>query len=228
MSTYSINAQVAQAMQDSSSAAATSTAKKKSLDMDDFLKLFVTQMTYQDPLSSSSDSGATGYMTQLAQITMLEQLSQIGAGISASQAYGMIGKYVYIGSGSDLMLGRVDGVINQGGANYLMVGGETYSMSDVYAAVDGGAVASATEDEVLRSADMIGRNVAAIVTDETGVESAVSGKVEKILVKDGVIYLVVDGQNVPLGSIVEISEAASEPGAPEPEIPEPSPEIETA
>lgn len=225
MSTYSVNSQVMQAVQDSSGTGARTT-KKKSLDMDDFLKLIVTQMTYQDPLSGSSDSSSTGFMTQLAQITMLEQLSQIGADISASQAYGMIGKYVYIGSGSSLMLGRVDGVINQGGENYLMVGGETYSMSDVYAAVDGSAGTPATDDEVLKSADMIGRNVTAVVMDEEGGESTVSGKVEKILVEDGVIYLVVDGQNVPLRSIVEISETASAPGAPEPEIPEPQPETE--
>ncbi len=226
MSTYSVNSQVLQAVQDSSGTKAQST-KKSSLDMDDFLKLIVTQMTYQDPLSGSSDSSSAGFMTQLAQITMLEQLSQIGADLSASQAYSMIGKYVYIGSGSDLMLGRVDGVINQGGQNYLMVGGETYSMSDVYAAVDGSANAAATDDEVLKSADMIGRNITATVTDEAGGESTVSGKVEKILVTDGVIYLVVDGQNVPLWSIVEISEAALEPGAPGPEIPEPLPETQT-
>lgn len=225
MSTYSVNPQMLQAVQDSSGTKA-QPAKKKSLDMDDFLKLIVTQMTYQDPLSGSSDSGSAGFMTQLAQITMLEQLSQIGAGISASQAYSMIGKYVYTGSGSNLMLGRVEGVINQGGQNYLMVGGETYSMSDVCAVVDGGA-AAATDDEVLRSADMIGRNITATVTDEAGGESTVFGKVEKILVRDGVIYLVVGGQNVPLWSVVEISEAASEPGVTEPEIPEPLPETQT-
>ncbi|MGI6192874.1 MAG: flagellar hook capping FlgD N-terminal domain-containing protein, partial [Christensenellales bacterium] len=39
-----------QALQSTESAANNRTVKKKSLDMDDFLKLFVTQMTYQDPL----------------------------------------------------------------------------------------------------------------------------------------------------------------------------------
>ncbi|MGI6150599.1 MAG: flagellar hook assembly protein FlgD [Christensenellales bacterium] len=215
MSTNSVSPLVMQALHGNGSAA-TAAPKKKSLDMNDFLKLFVTQMTYQDPLNSASDSSPASYMTQLAQITILEQLSQIGNSISASQAYGMIGKYVYIGSDSNLMLGRVDGVINRGGTSYLMVGGETYSMADVYAAVDGSAVGSATDDEVLKSAALIGRNVTAIVTDESGNESTVSGKVEKILVNDGVIYLVVGGQNVLPGSIVEISDSAAGTFEPEP------------
>lgn len=209
-----------QALQSTESAANNRTVKKKSLDMDDFLKLFVTQMTYQDPLSGSSDSNSASYMTQLAQITMLEQLSQIGNSISAGQAYSMIGKYVYIGSGSDLMLGKVDGVINEGGTSYLMVGGGTYSLSDVYAAVDGNAVGAASDDEVLKSADLIGRNITATVTGESGEASTVSGKVDKILVQDGVIYLVVGGQNVRLSNIVEISDSATGTTVPEPTTPE--------
>ncbi len=207
MSIDTVNAQVMQAIQGSGGTAASSTAKKNTLNVDDFLKLFITQMTHQDPLSGSSDSSGADYMSQLAQITMMEQLSSINEGIVANQTYGMIGKYVYIGdgAGSDLIFGKVDGVVNEGGVNYLMVGGETYSLTDVYAAVDGGAVDPASNDEILKSADMIGRNIAAKIADEAGVESIVTGKVEKMHVKDGVVYLVVAGRDVPLSSIVEVA-----------------------
>lgn len=229
MSTYSVNPQVMQALQGTGTAAATSTKtkKKSSLDMDDFLKLLVTQMTYQDPLGGTSgDSSSTGFLTQLAQITMLEQLSQISSSLAAGQAYSMIGKYVYISSGTDLILGRVDGVITEGGTSYLMVGGETYSLSDVYAAMDGTAV-GASNDEVLKSAGLIGRNVTAAVTDDQGAETAVSGRVDKVVVQNGLIYLVVGGKYVPLGSIIEVSDPDGAEPAQEPAIPETAPEGES-
>jgi flagellar basal-body rod modification protein FlgD len=177
------------------------------LDMDSFLKLFVAQLASQDPLSGSSGgSGGTDYISQLAQLTMLEQFTALNSALSSSQVYSMIGKYVYIGDGTKdgTVQGIVDGVVTEGDEQYLLVGGKYYSMSDVFLVVDPDAVSGATQDQILQSANLIGKTVTAVVTKD-GEETTITGKVEEIVVEDGVIYLVIDGENVALGNITGIS-----------------------
>jgi len=75
----------------------------QSLGEDDFLKLFVTQLQYQDPLSPMD---STGFTSQLAQFSSLEQLTNINTAIgnlASSQALtqnalaaGLIGKNVLV------------------------------------------------------------------------------------------------------------------------------------
>jgi flagellar basal-body rod modification protein FlgD len=217
MSTDAVSSSALRTLADYQSSTKTSSKSGSSIDMDDFLKLFVAQLSCQDPLSSSSGSSSgTDYISQLAQITMLEQLSGLNDSLNASQVYGMIGNYVYIGesSDSDLIFGKVDGVIKEDGVNYLMVGGSLYDISEVYAVIDPDTASAATDDQVLKSADLIGKTVTASVTttDSEGEQtvSTVTGKVEKILVQDGTIYLVIDDQNVKLDDITEIAETAAE------------------
>ncbi|CAM2895022.1 flagellar hook capping FlgD N-terminal domain-containing protein [Paenibacillus sediminis] len=71
-------------------------AKKTELGQDEFLKLLVTQMQYQDPLSPMDN---TQYIAQLAQFSSLEQLTKISSQITAlgqdlGNASGLIGKEV--------------------------------------------------------------------------------------------------------------------------------------
>lgn len=74
---------------------------KNILSKDDFLKLFMTQMRYQDPLNPKDYEA---FASQLAQFSSIEQLSNIGKGVEnlrsdmvaeqRIQALGMIGKRV--------------------------------------------------------------------------------------------------------------------------------------
>lgn len=213
MSTEAIAALTSQTIQANryTSSSSSTTNKNSELDMSDFLQLIAVQMSCQDPLSSgSSDSGGINYISQLAQMTILEQLSSLSDGLATSQAYSMIGKYVYLGESeeSGLTFGRVDGVVNEDGSNYLMVNGDTYSLSDVYAVADAGSTSA--DEELLNSAGLIGKTVTATVTDDAGAESTVSGQVEKVLVRDGIIYLVVGEREIALGDIGEISGTAQE------------------
>lgn len=215
MSTDAVAASALRTLEEYQKSTPSSKTGTTDMDMDDFLQLFVAQLSCQDPLGGSSGSGSssgTDYISQLAQLTMLEQLSSLKSSLSTNQAYSMIGKYVYIGEGSDsdLIFGKVDGVLNDGGVNYLMVGGETYDLSEIYAVVDEDKVASAEDDEVLESASLIGKTVTATVTANDGTTSTVTGRVEKILVQDGAIYLAVGDQNIALSNISEISETAAE------------------
>lgn len=184
--------------------------KSNDLDINDFLKLLIAQMTNQDPVGGGSSSSGSGsdYIAQLAQFTMLQQLSTLSTSMSSSQAYSLIGKYVYLqeSPGAQLIFGKVDGVVRENGVNCLMVGGETYDMSKVYAVADGDEeIGGVIEDQILRSAHLIGKHVTAKVTGEDGNETTITGTVEKIKVKDGDIYLVVGGRDVELGSLTEIA-----------------------
>jgi flagellar basal-body rod modification protein FlgD len=58
------------------------TDKKGDLGQDAFLKLMVAQLQHQDPMAPT-DSAAM--MTQMAQITSVEQLAQIAEGFSAME-----------------------------------------------------------------------------------------------------------------------------------------------
>lgn len=183
--------------------------KDNNLDINDFLKLLVAQMSNQDPMSSGSSEGGGGtdYIAQLAQFTMLQQISTLSTNMASSQAYSLIGKYVFIQERPDsqLIYGKVDGAIKENGINYLMVGGEMYDMSKVYAVQDEKDNSAIAEDYVLKCANLIGKQVTAKITGENNEETTVTGIVEKVKIQDGAICLVVNGQDVGLDDITEIA-----------------------
>ncbi len=173
-----------------------------SLGQDDFLKLLVAQMSNQDPMSPTSNED---FLAQMAQFTMLEQIKEMGQSFMTSQAYSMIGQYVYVQDGDSLIFGKVDGVVKENGINYLMIGGEMYDLANVAGVVDSSTVGADLDDEILKSASLIGRTVTATVTAEDGTKTTVTGEVTRIVVKNGSIYAVVDGKEIPVSSITEIS-----------------------
>lgn len=78
------------------SAAATHAANgtrtvKNELGKDDFLKLLVTQMRYQDPLKPMEDKE---FIAQLAQFSSLEQMMNVGQTTSLNWGVSLLGKQV--------------------------------------------------------------------------------------------------------------------------------------
>jgi flagellar basal-body rod modification protein FlgD len=57
-----------------------------------FLKLLVAQLKYQDPLEPQKD---TACVTQMAQMTSLQEMQQMNSTLQNSQAYDMVGKEIY-------------------------------------------------------------------------------------------------------------------------------------
>ncbi len=81
-------------------ASTTPSAQVNSLGLDDFLKVLLTQLTYQDPLKPLDNQE---FIAQLAQFTSLEQNRQVNDRLqqlltiqSATQSVGLLGRTVEV------------------------------------------------------------------------------------------------------------------------------------
>ena len=89
----------------------TSTTQAQSMGMQDFLKVLLTQLVYQDPLKPMDNQE---FMAQMAQFTSLEQTQQMNDKLStlitnqsALQSVGLIGKTVDVKTASGTLTGLV-------------------------------------------------------------------------------------------------------------------------
>ncbi len=89
---------------------------------DQFLKLFVAQLKYQDPMNPASN---TEFMGQLAQFSAVEQTANVVASLSLSQSITLIGRTVtYTDAAGTTRSGVVERVsTSKEGAPRLTVGG---------------------------------------------------------------------------------------------------------
>ena len=108
----------------------TATNPNGTLDKDGFLKLFIAQLTHQDPTSPMDTNES---VNQMASFTMVEQITSMSASnakiaqsLSNSSAVGLIGRTVtYIDAdGESLKTGKVERVSTSAdGVSTLTVGG---------------------------------------------------------------------------------------------------------
>ena len=119
---------------------ATAKAAKASSDLgkDDFLKLLVTQMQYQDPLNPQAD---TDFIAQLAQFSSLEQMQNLNQTNTNSQAFNLVGKEVLIENTNSKgettqVRGTVDYVTVKNGTAYLSIDDELYSIDNLVTVMD--------------------------------------------------------------------------------------------
>jgi flagellar basal-body rod modification protein FlgD len=103
--------------------------KNATLDKDGFLKLFVAQLTHQDP-TSPMDSNES--MQQMSSFTMAEQITnmaatnaKIASALTTSSAVGLIGRTVtYTGADDQPVTGKVERVAtSKDGISTITVGG---------------------------------------------------------------------------------------------------------
>jgi flagellar basal-body rod modification protein FlgD len=109
-------------------------ASKQSLGKDDFLKLLITQLTYQDPTSPMEDKE---FIAQMAQFSSLEQMtsmaqdfSRLASMISGQESSSSLGKNVEIVEGDRVIQGTVK-AITRGGDPEVMVNGNYYAWANV-------------------------------------------------------------------------------------------------
>lgn len=117
------------------------------LGKDDFLKLLITQLRYQDPTSPVDDKE---FIAQLAQFSSLEQMQNLNETIkmmmesqqkltALGQATAMIGKVVeiYTVEGESLY-GKVTGIQFKNEWPEIVVDGKLYSFSEIVSIMEEG------------------------------------------------------------------------------------------
>jgi flagellar basal-body rod modification protein FlgD len=101
----------------------------KQLDQNDFLKLLVTQIQYQDPMNPKSN---TDMAAQMAQFTSLQQATHMSSSLTMLQANSLVGSTVNVQvDAKNAVTGTVSGVLLDGGTPKILVDGKVYDMSQI-------------------------------------------------------------------------------------------------
>jgi flagellar basal-body rod modification protein FlgD len=101
---------------------------KSLLDKNDFLKLFVTQLQHQDPMSPMDNDQMVAQMSQLSTVEQLTNMASANAGmaqsLAQSSAVGLIGRTVtWTDADDNVHTGVVEKVSTKDGAPSLTVAG---------------------------------------------------------------------------------------------------------
>lgn len=106
---------------------------KSSLDMGDFLNLLVAQMTNQDSMNPMEN---TEFVSQLAQFSSLQAMSDLVKVSEQAQATSLIGKTVIVAKYNDtgkldIIEGEVEKVSIHSGETSIFVKGVAYGLSNL-------------------------------------------------------------------------------------------------
>jgi flagellar basal-body rod modification protein FlgD len=196
------------------------------LGKDQFMTLLVAQLQNQDPLNPMD---STGFTSQLAQFSSLEQLQNINsnlgdlgttqAALSDAQAVSFIGKTV-ISSGSEFEVinGLPDGIhFNLKDDAVAVKVGIYDAAGDFVAAIDKAQMPAGEQtvdwDGMNQSGGKVpdGKyrfEVLAIDTAKqaVGVDTYINGKVTGVNYKDGSVYLRANQIEIPLSSVISVAE----------------------
>lgn len=223
----------------SSTANKTSTVvDKTSLGKDDFLKLLLTELKYQDPTSPMDNKE---FISQMSSFSSLEQMQNLNKGFTSladsinntlvpnmmlQQSGNMIGKdatYSIVTTDSDgkeqveTKTGAIQSVVMKSGTPYYVIDGKEVAISDVTKVEQGGL---STSDQILlnifysmvqQTSDMIGKEVSYLspsTSSQTGFETK-TGTIQSLIMKDGIPYYMIDGKEVAATNITKMSQGSS-------------------
>lgn len=180
------------------------------LGQEQFLKILMTQLANQNPMEPVND---TEFIAQLAQFSSLEQLQSLNEKMGTENVRNLVGKYVYVEvqgpNGTEWLPGKVDGVVKVDGVDHVIIEGELYPASKVVGVLDSDLFE--TEDTQAQdmlsvsSTSLIGKTITAAYLGEDGASATLTGVVEKIVIRNGMVYALVEGREIPVSDIEEIS-----------------------
>lgn len=107
---------------------------KKELGKDDFLRILIMQLQYQDPMQPMEDKEFIAQMAQfsaLEQMTNLVELQQKNNSYQQFQAFNLVGKQIEGFVDNNVVEGIVSEVRIKGGLAYLTVAGKEISMENI-------------------------------------------------------------------------------------------------
>ena len=108
------------------------------LNKDDFLRLLVTQLQYQDPLSPTDNQQ---FMAQMAQFSTVEGINNLQSTMATLQGVGLIGKEVaYTADDGTTQSGTATSIAMSGGSYTVHVGDADVDASKILGVADAGAV----------------------------------------------------------------------------------------
>lgn len=112
--------------------------KDELISVDSFLQLMIAEMTSTNPFGDDSGGGAntTDYITQLAQITTMQQMQQLAYYSKGNYAMSLVGKEVTaaslgLGGKANKVTGPVEKVTLTDGDYMVYVGGKGYKLSQI-------------------------------------------------------------------------------------------------
>ncbi|MBP2650216.1 MAG: flgD [Firmicutes bacterium] len=168
------------------------TKKSDGMGKDDFLKLLVTQLRYQDPLKPMDD---TQFVSQMAQFSSLEQMHNLNTTTLLNQATNLIGKTVnWPADDGSLLSGVVKSVKVIDGQPKLEMNIQDVDIKDL--------LGNKPEDPH----ELIGQKV----IWNTGDGTANTAKVLAVKDVNGVKKLVVEGEIVELAKVQGVQNNAPE------------------
>ncbi|MCF6335076.1 MAG: flagellar hook assembly protein FlgD [Spirochaetales bacterium] len=107
---------------------------KGAMDKDDFLKILITQLSYQDPTAPMEDKE---FISQMAQFSSLEQMTNMSNGfkelsgvLGKSNALGLLGKWVQLMDGEKVISGKVEEVSGRDFPQ-ILINGKYYDYTSV-------------------------------------------------------------------------------------------------
>lgn len=116
-----------------------SVRKTGELGKDEFLKLLITQLKYQDPMKPAEDKE---FIAQMAQFSSLEQMQNLNTSFSSTKAFTLLGKTVTANTTdaktniNGSITGKVESVKVSQGQVYLGINGRDVLVEQVQNVTD--------------------------------------------------------------------------------------------
>lgn len=181
----------------SGSTVVTSSTGTDTLGKDDFLRLLITQLRYQDPLSPMDDKE---FIAQMAQFSSLEQMQNLYKLSELQQATSLLGRSVLAAKESDglpeQIYGRVTGVRTFGDNVLLLLDNGTE--------IKAGEVVSVMDETGLIQylQGLVGSRAWVRVYNEAGeVVDLRQVLVDSYEILDGVAYIISGEERIPLADV---------------------------